>query len=509
MIPKIIHYCWISGEENMPEDIKACFESWHKYLPDYQFINWNDERFDWNICEFTKWHREHNEYAFCSDYVRFWALYNYGGIYLDCDVMVFKSFDELLKLKRILTKEWTYRYNDYLEAAILGCEKGDEAFKKVLDYYNNCNEHFTKDKNTILPLIMKWCWSDCKLNFIDDLSCEVNSDRVLNVLNPDKFFSVSSTNVFAQHCFKGSWWKEDQKINCLKTDNIKIFLCAHKPIDNYIPEDDKYIIIAQNDSVKDDKHEVIYLTNDEFSKTHNICYSEGTALRYLYNHPELIPDYICFGHYRRYFTEFVGCERFMPQIIDSCGAIIKKPFNHLCDERIYNQRGMYLDHPCDDIDAFIKSVNNMAPECAGSFDELLRDHYQYACNCFAMKKEDFLDMCETCFSILDYFDKIQGYVNNEDVREKMENNPYARSMPFGIDWQCRLQGFLLEWLTDLYYRYKFGVERCYKSEACYLDANRIATTDFLFNDISGEGNEKYTSNRKWLNWGYTSQKAQG
>ena len=54
MIPKIIHYCWISGEENMPDDIKQCISSWHKYLPDYQFINWNDSNFDWNICEFTK-----------------------------------------------------------------------------------------------------------------------------------------------------------------------------------------------------------------------------------------------------------------------------------------------------------------------------------------------------------------------------------------------------------------------------------------------------------------------
>ena len=42
---------------------------------------------------------------FCSDFVRYWALYNYGGIYLDTDVMLYKSFDELLSMDRIISKE--------------------------------------------------------------------------------------------------------------------------------------------------------------------------------------------------------------------------------------------------------------------------------------------------------------------------------------------------------------------------------------------------------------------
>lgn len=490
MIPKIIHYCWISGEENMPEDMRSCLKSWKEHMPDYKFINWNDSNFDWDICDFTRWHRDNKQYAFCSDYVRFWALYNYGGIYLDCDVMVFKSFNDLLKLKRIVTKEWTYRYNDYTEAAILGCEQGDEAFAKVLQYYNNCKDHFTKEKNTIAPLIMKWCWERYKLNVIDDLSKEIVDDNVINILDADKYFSVSSKDAFAQHCFRGSWWKNFNKINCLKTDNIKVFLCAHKPIENYIPEDKSYVILSHSKDVKSKYNDVIYL-EDEFSKEHNISYSEGCAMKYLYEHPDIIPDYICFGHYRRYFTEFVGCERFMPQIIDSAGAIIKIPFDHTKDDRIYNKRGMYFDHPHDDVDAFIQSVKDAAPEYWDTFNSLLNDHYQYPCNCFAMKKEHFLEMCEMCFRVLDCFDKKQGYRNNDDVKKKMESNPYIGNMPYGIGWQSRLQGFWLEWLTDLYYRQKFGIENCYKTDAGLLD-NDCSKTD-----------EKHIDNRVRLDRGYT------
>lgn len=45
MIPKIIHYCWLSGEE-YPETIAKCIDSWKEKLTDYEFILWDTERFD-------------------------------------------------------------------------------------------------------------------------------------------------------------------------------------------------------------------------------------------------------------------------------------------------------------------------------------------------------------------------------------------------------------------------------------------------------------------------------
>lgn len=40
MIPKIFHYTWFSGEP-IPEKIQACIDSWHKYMPEYEYVLWN------------------------------------------------------------------------------------------------------------------------------------------------------------------------------------------------------------------------------------------------------------------------------------------------------------------------------------------------------------------------------------------------------------------------------------------------------------------------------------
>jgi mannosyltransferase OCH1-like enzyme len=82
MIPKIIHYCWISAEE-YPQKIKECMTSWEKHLPGYELRKWDASNF---VMDSTKWTSDAikvNAYAVAADYIRFYALYNYGGIYLD------------------------------------------------------------------------------------------------------------------------------------------------------------------------------------------------------------------------------------------------------------------------------------------------------------------------------------------------------------------------------------------------------------------------------------------
>jgi len=80
----------------MPQLAKDCIASWHKYMPDWEYKLWNEENFDVNTVSYTKEAYEARKFAFVSDYVRLWALYNEGGLYLDVDFEVFKSFDNLM-----------------------------------------------------------------------------------------------------------------------------------------------------------------------------------------------------------------------------------------------------------------------------------------------------------------------------------------------------------------------------------------------------------------------------
>lgn len=138
MIPKIIHYCWLSNDKK-PESIRKCIDSWRKYLPDFELRLWDINSFDYNAIAFTREALAAKKWAFVSDYIRLFALYNYGGVYLDSDVQCFGDIDDLL-VNRFFTglemrdKEHT---DIYIEAAIIGAEAHHPFVKKALDLYSN------------------------------------------------------------------------------------------------------------------------------------------------------------------------------------------------------------------------------------------------------------------------------------------------------------------------------------------------------------------------------------
>lgn len=131
MIPKIIHYCWFGGKPK-PELAQKCIESWKKYLPEYELREWNEETFP--IKESVRYVREAykmRKYAFVTDYVRLWALYNYGGIYMDTDVEVLKPLDRFLHHNAFSG----FEDNQFVPTGIMGAEKGSVWVKELLDPY--------------------------------------------------------------------------------------------------------------------------------------------------------------------------------------------------------------------------------------------------------------------------------------------------------------------------------------------------------------------------------------
>lgn len=106
MIPKLIHYCWF-GKNEKPSSVKQCIETWKRFLPDYQLMEWNENTFQIDYCAYSKQAYESKKYAFVSDVARLYALSQYGGIYFDTDIEVLKSLDSYLSSNMILAFEST------------------------------------------------------------------------------------------------------------------------------------------------------------------------------------------------------------------------------------------------------------------------------------------------------------------------------------------------------------------------------------------------------------------
>ncbi len=151
MIPKIIHYCWLSGDP-YPEDIKKCIQSWKEILPVYEFWLWDTNRFNIESTPWTKQAFEMKKYAFAADYIRLYALYNYGGIYLDSDILVYKSFNDLLHLPYFIGEDYTHSF----EPAVIGTEPKNTWIKDCLDSYNNQNFILDNNQLNMIPLPVKF-----------------------------------------------------------------------------------------------------------------------------------------------------------------------------------------------------------------------------------------------------------------------------------------------------------------------------------------------------------------
>ena len=136
MIPKIIHYCWLSNDP-LPDVIRQCIASWKKYLPDYEIRLWNMDSLDYDAIPFTREALARRKWAFVSDYVRLHALYHEGGIYLDSDVRAFGKLDELIKNDFFSGLEMRDKEHTeiFLEAAIMGAVPGHPFIQKSLEFY--------------------------------------------------------------------------------------------------------------------------------------------------------------------------------------------------------------------------------------------------------------------------------------------------------------------------------------------------------------------------------------
>ena len=204
-IPKIIHYCWFGGNPH-PQLVEDCIASWKKYCPHYEIIEWNEMNFDIHSNLYVEEAYHAKKWAFVSDYVRLYAMYHYGGIYLDSDVELLQPID------RFLTEEafTGFEANDSPVTAIMGAVKEQEFIGQLLHYYDN--RHFAIDgkydlttNTTIITNIFKEhhiCLNGKKQTIC---GCTVYPEITFCPNNIRRIFYRYSNKSFCVHHFMGSW----------------------------------------------------------------------------------------------------------------------------------------------------------------------------------------------------------------------------------------------------------------------------------------------------------------
>lgn len=211
MTKKIIHYCWFGGNKKS-KLILDCIESWKFFLPDYQIFEWNESTFDINSNSYVKEAYENKKWAFVTDYVRLYALYNRGGIYLDTDVEVFKSLDPFLEHDFFSGFE-LYRNELSPITAVMGAKKNNPLIFRLLNDYNDThfiNKDGTLNYQTNTQKITKVLVDEYNIDPIKDQLQIINNSIYIY---PSNYFCNKDENSYTVHHFNASWAPKRKKFD--------------------------------------------------------------------------------------------------------------------------------------------------------------------------------------------------------------------------------------------------------------------------------------------------------
>lgn len=227
MIPKIIHYCWV-GDAPKPQSVLYCIESWKKYCPDYEIREWNEENYDFSKNEYMRQAYEAQKWGFVPDYARLDIIYQYGGVYLDTDVEIIKSFDALLEKRAFMGFENTGDGEFFVNCGHgFGAEPHHEIIRAARDLYESLQ--FINEDHTynLLPSPNYTTQTLRKYGLTQDDKDQNLPDMVVyasDVLCPKNFRTgiIHQTHrTVSIHHFTASWMDEQIKKELLHQQRLE------------------------------------------------------------------------------------------------------------------------------------------------------------------------------------------------------------------------------------------------------------------------------------------------
>jgi hypothetical protein len=225
MIDKRIYYCWFGGGE-MSELNKKCMASWKQFCPDYEIIEINESNFNVNLTPYSAEAYEHGNWSYVSNAARLETLKHNSGFYLDTDVQLVKSLDELRIYDEGFITEFTCGQPD---SGVLGCGSNFSAFYN--EVYNRLVPGTVLHKEFIQVLFGNYNVHGEQLRQYNDGFAVLGEEYFPTVRT-----GLYTTNTIGIHYFENTWVKQWRKI----TDGFYPFPKVRVYVGNKLIHEDEY-----------------------------------------------------------------------------------------------------------------------------------------------------------------------------------------------------------------------------------------------------------------------------
>lgn len=219
MIPKVIHYCWF-GKKEIPDFLRKCMCTWRMYCPDYDIVEWNEDNYDINKVSYMKEAYEQKKFGFVTDVARLDILYQHGGIYMDTDVKLLRSIDDLLCQPGFVASE---KWGNINSGGMIGAVPEHPMIKEMLEFRSGF--HFSTEDGGLntetnglyetIPFLRKGYKIENMIQYINGMTVYPSE-----FFHPYDYLSCQADytkNTYSEHCFYGSWMDDGDKDTRMKT----------------------------------------------------------------------------------------------------------------------------------------------------------------------------------------------------------------------------------------------------------------------------------------------------
>lgn len=213
VIPKKIHYMWL-GDGKLPEGLRQCMDSWHRFCPDYEIVRWDESNYDIEKCCYMKQAYRCKKFGFVPDYARLDILYCHGGIYMDTDVELIRNLDSLLYQGAFTSVE---KWQVINFGGCSGAVAGHPSLEPFLRAWEQ--REFIRDDGTMDTLSSGYVDTRVALDNGYVLNGQNQTIMGMNIYTYDYFHPYDymsgktelTDDTFAIHHFNGGWLDEQMK----------------------------------------------------------------------------------------------------------------------------------------------------------------------------------------------------------------------------------------------------------------------------------------------------------